>query len=97
MATKLDKTIKREIELDGQAYMVAIAPDGVKMTQKGYRKGREITWRELWSTGSEEGRASGSGGAGGSGNAPSRGSGSSQNTGGSTPPNDPSVNPPGIG
>ena len=91
MATKLDKTIKREIELDGQPYMVAIAPEGVKMTQKGYRKGREITWRELWSRGTEEGGSGG--GAGGS--TASRGS--SQNTGGSTPPSDPSVNPPGIG
>lgn len=98
MATKLDKTIKREIELDGQAYMVAIAPDGVKMTQKGFRKGREITWRELWSTGSEEGRpAGGAGGAGGGGSTASRASGSAQNTGGTTPPTDPSVNPPGIG
>ena len=26
MATKLDKTIKREIEMDGEAYMVAISP-----------------------------------------------------------------------
>ncbi len=47
MATKLDKTIKREIELDGQAYMVAISPDGIKLTQKGYRKGSEITWRQI--------------------------------------------------
>ena len=37
MATKLDKTIKREIEMDGQAYMVTISPDGVKLTQKGFR------------------------------------------------------------
>ena len=55
MATKLDKTIKREIDLDGQAYMVAISPDGVKLTQKGFRKGREITWKNLWESGTEEG------------------------------------------
>jgi len=54
MATKLDKTIKREIEMDGQAYMVAISPDGVKLTQKGFRKGREMSWRALWAGGSEE-------------------------------------------
>ncbi len=60
MATKLDKTIKRELELDGQAYTVAISPDGVKMTQKGFRKGRELTWRALWASGQEE--SSGSGG-----------------------------------
>jgi hypothetical protein len=55
MATKLDKTIKREIEMDGTAYMVTISPEGVKLTQKGFRKGREITWKNLWNSGTEEG------------------------------------------
>jgi hypothetical protein len=58
MATKLDKTLKREIDLDGEAYMVAISPEGVKLTRKGFRKGREITWRQLWNAGTEEGAAS---------------------------------------
>ena len=65
MATKLDKTIKREIELDGQAFMVTISPDGVKLTQKGFRKGRERSWKQLWSGASEEGSASGTAGAAG--------------------------------
>ncbi len=60
MATKLDKTIKREIELDGQAYMVAISPEGIKLTQKGFRKGQEVTWRQILGSASE----SGGGGAG---------------------------------
>lgn len=47
MTTKLDKTLKREIEIDGQAYTVAISPEGVKMTQKGYRKGPELSWRQV--------------------------------------------------
>ena len=64
MATKLDKTIKREIEMDGQAYMVTISPDGVKLTQKGFRKGREMSWRALWANGSEEGAGAGAGGNG---------------------------------
>jgi hypothetical protein len=55
MATKLEKTIKREIEMDGTAYMVTISPEGVKLTQKGFRKGREMSWRQLWSGGTEEG------------------------------------------
>jgi hypothetical protein len=59
MATKLDKTIKREIEMDGTAYMVTISPEGVKLTQKGFRKGREITWKNLWASGTEEGGAGG--------------------------------------
>jgi hypothetical protein len=41
--------------MDGQAYMVTISPDGVKLTQKGFRKGREMSWRALWAGGSEEG------------------------------------------
>ena len=40
MATKLDKTIKRELELDGKLYTVAISPEGVKVTPKGARKGQ---------------------------------------------------------
>ena len=68
MATKLDKTIKREIELDGQAFMVAIGPEGVKLTQKGFRKGREMSWKQLWSGAAEEGGSgSASGGAMGGG------------------------------
>jgi hypothetical protein len=47
MATKLDKTIKRELELEGKLYTVAISPEGVKITPKGARKGQEITWSSL--------------------------------------------------
>lgn len=47
MATKLEKSIKRELEIDGKAYMVTISPEGVKVTQKGFRKGPEITWRSI--------------------------------------------------
>ena len=45
MATKLDKTIKRELDMDGHPYTVAISPEGVKLTQKGFRKGRVMSWR----------------------------------------------------
>ena len=47
MATKLDKTIKRELELDGKLYTVTMSPEGVKITPKGARKGQEITWATL--------------------------------------------------
>ena len=47
MATKLDKTIKRELELDGKLYTVAISPEGVKVTAKGARKGQEISWSSI--------------------------------------------------
>ena len=47
MATKLEKTIKRELEFEGKAYTVQLGPDGVKVTEKGKRKGREISWRAI--------------------------------------------------
>lgn len=47
MTAKLDKTIKRELDIDGKTYTVAIGPDGVKVTEKGRRNGPEITWRAL--------------------------------------------------
>ena len=47
MATRLDKTIKRELELDGRLYTVIISPEGVKVVPKGRRKGPELTWASL--------------------------------------------------
>ena len=47
MATKLDKTIKRELELEGKLYTVAISPEGIKVTPKGARKGHEVSWGTL--------------------------------------------------
>lgn len=47
MATKLEKTIKRELELDGKTYTIAIGPDGLKITEKGHRRGQELSWRSL--------------------------------------------------
>ena len=49
MPAKLDKTIKRELALDGNLYTVTISPDGVKITPKGARKGHEISWPTLLS------------------------------------------------
>lgn len=47
MTTPLEKTIKREMELDGKTYTVQMGPDGVKVTEKGKRKGQEISWRAI--------------------------------------------------
>ena len=47
MTAKLDKTIKRELELDGKLYTIAIGPDGLKVTEKGRRNGRELSWRSI--------------------------------------------------
>ncbi|HWJ23708.1 MAG TPA: hypothetical protein VNS52_15250 [Gemmatimonadaceae bacterium] len=47
MATKLDRTLKREIEVDGVLYTVTLSPDGVKVVEKGKRNGRELSWRSI--------------------------------------------------
>jgi hypothetical protein len=47
MTTPLDRPLKRELELDGQRYTITITPEGVKVTEKGKRKGQEITWRDI--------------------------------------------------
>jgi hypothetical protein len=65
MATKLDKAIKRELEIDGQLYTVIMSPEGLKITPKGGRKGTELTWRSLMG-GSAGGMSGGGGGMGGS-------------------------------
>jgi len=48
MTTKLDKTIRREIEIDGEPFTVAISPDGIRLTKKRFRSGRALSWRALW-------------------------------------------------
>jgi hypothetical protein len=47
MATKLDKVLKREIDVGGKPYMLAISPEGLKLTEKGRRKGQELLWKDL--------------------------------------------------
>jgi hypothetical protein len=47
MTTKLEKTLKREIEIGGEPYIVAIDPAGLKITAKGKRKGQELAWKDL--------------------------------------------------
>jgi hypothetical protein len=47
MATKLDKTIKRELEHQGKLYTITIAPDGVKVVEKGKRNGPHVSWSSI--------------------------------------------------
>jgi hypothetical protein len=58
MATKLQKEIRREIEIDGEPFTVAISPTGVKLTKKRFRSGRALSWRALWQNGTDEQGAS---------------------------------------
>ena len=47
MATKLEKPLKREVELDGKPYMLTITPEGLKLVPKGKRNGLELAWKAL--------------------------------------------------
>lgn len=44
MATKLDKTIRREIEIDGERFTIAVSPDGFRLTKKRFRSGVALSW-----------------------------------------------------
>ena len=45
--TKLDKPLRREIDINGEAHVVVITPQGLKLTAKGKRLGHEVTWQAL--------------------------------------------------
>jgi len=47
MTTKLDKPLKREVDIEGEAYVVVFSPEGLKLTRKGRRKGLELFWKDL--------------------------------------------------
>lgn len=47
MTTKLDKPLHRELDIEGKAYVVTIAPDGLKIRLKGHRKAQELAWKDL--------------------------------------------------
>jgi hypothetical protein len=47
MTTKLDKVLKRELDIDGETYIVTLSPEGIKLTVKGRRKGQALAWKDL--------------------------------------------------
>ena len=47
MTTQLDKTLKRELSIDGHPYTITLSPDGLTVTLKGRRKGLHLPWRDL--------------------------------------------------
>jgi hypothetical protein len=47
MTTRLEKTLKRALTVKGRDYVVAISPDGLKLTPKGKRNGVELGWESL--------------------------------------------------
>jgi hypothetical protein len=47
MTTALEKTLKRELGIDGRIFVVALSPESLKLTLKGKRKGLELKWQDL--------------------------------------------------
>ena len=45
--TKLDKALRRELAIGDKSYTLTIAPEGLKLTEKGHRKGIELKWSDL--------------------------------------------------
>jgi hypothetical protein len=45
--TKLDKPLRREIEIDSRLYTLVLGPHRLKLTPKGRRQGIEVPWPEL--------------------------------------------------
>jgi len=56
MATKLDKTIRREIEIDGEPFTVIISPEGLRLTRKRFRSGVALSWKAMWARLAQERR-----------------------------------------
>jgi hypothetical protein len=47
MTTPLEKTIRREVLINGRPFIVSLSPQGLKLTIKGRRKGLELHWDTL--------------------------------------------------
>lgn len=47
MVTRLDKPLRREIDVNGEAYVLTISTGGLKLVRKGKRKGQELAWKDL--------------------------------------------------
>jgi len=47
VTTALDKPLRRELQVGDTTYTLTITPDGLKLVEKGKRKGIELAWTAL--------------------------------------------------
>jgi hypothetical protein len=47
MPTKLDKPLKREVTVGDTVYTLTVDPEGLRLVQKGKRKGIALTWEGM--------------------------------------------------
>lgn len=45
--TPLDKPLKRELKIDDAFYTLVLDPEGLKLTEKGHRRGVQLRWQDL--------------------------------------------------
>jgi hypothetical protein len=45
--TPLDKSLRRELQIDGKAYTLTLSPEALKLVEKGRRKGVTLDWADL--------------------------------------------------
>jgi len=45
--TRLDKSLKRVIDVNGEPHVLTISPEGLRLMRKGRRKGLELAWKDL--------------------------------------------------
>lgn len=45
--TPLAGPLKRQLDLDGIAYTLTLDADGLRLVEKGKRKGTQLRWRDL--------------------------------------------------
>lgn len=45
--TPLDKPLRRELQIDCQPYTLTVDPEGLKLVEKGRRKGIALRWQDL--------------------------------------------------
>lgn len=49
MTTKLEKTLKRELNIERATYTLTLTPQSIKITKKGHRRGQVLLWKDLMS------------------------------------------------
>ena len=47
--TPLDSPLRRRLDLEGREYTLLLTPEGLRLTEKGRRKGVELAWTDLLS------------------------------------------------
>lgn len=45
--TPLDKPLRRELDVDGKPYTLTIAPEELRLVEKGKRKGIVLRWADM--------------------------------------------------